>query len=390
MFSIKMIKMRALRSTLAAAVMLVSAGAMAQETSTEFKPSGKLWGYVFGDYYYKLNADSAGRGSTQYSNQPKDMNAFDLRRVYLGYDYNISEKFSTELLLSHEGNVDANGNRSVFVKSANVQWKNIFHNATLVVGQQATPAFPLISEKVWGYRSIEKTVADMRKLASSYDLGVGLRGKFMSTESTELGYNILVSNGTSTKLETDRFKKFSGDLYAKVMDQKVIIDVYADYERTQLQPKYHKSKNTYKLFLGYQTDVITVGIEGAAQMQQNYAIFTTSDTIPKTDTTDAVAFGVSGFVRGQIIKDKLNYFARYDNFNPDLNFNEDHSYSSSYSGTVSEAFITAGLDYMPVKNVHIMPNIWYNAYNSRAKNATGHIKSDSDIVGRLTFYYIFK
>ena len=58
---------------------------------------------------------------------------------------------------------------------------------------------------------------------------------------------------------------------------------------------------------------------------------------------------------------------------------------------------------MPFKNVHVIPNIWLNTYNSSLdqtdKNADGlaYTKYSSevsgvkgtDVVWRLTFYYIF-
>ena len=81
---------------------LILSNANAQDAKPEFKPSGKVWGYAFGDYYYKVHADSANRGALNYSGMAKDANAFEFRRIYLGYDYNISEKISTEFLLSYE------------------------------------------------------------------------------------------------------------------------------------------------------------------------------------------------------------------------------------------------------------------------------------------------
>src|SRR5580698_6008272 len=63
--------------------------------------SGRIWGYVFGDFYYKSHSDSLNRGgNNQYTGIPQNRNAFQFRRLYLGYDYNISSKFSTELLLA--------------------------------------------------------------------------------------------------------------------------------------------------------------------------------------------------------------------------------------------------------------------------------------------------
>ena len=93
-------------------------------TKADFKPSGKLWGYAFGDYAYKLHADSAKRGSVQYSRLPKDYNSFNLRRVYLGYDYQFSPNISSQLLLAHESTFEASSsnpdvltdnNRSVYI-----------------------------------------------------------------------------------------------------------------------------------------------------------------------------------------------------------------------------------------------------------------------------------
>jgi len=54
--------------------------------------SGRIWGYAFGDAYYKAHSDSFNRGgSNQYSGIPQGRNAFQFRRIYLGYDFNISK-----------------------------------------------------------------------------------------------------------------------------------------------------------------------------------------------------------------------------------------------------------------------------------------------------------
>jgi hypothetical protein len=156
------------------------------KTKEEFKPSGKLWGYAFGDYAYKLHADSALRGSVQYSKLAKDYNSFNFRRVYLGYDYNFSPNISSQLLLAHESSFEANSdnpdvvtnnNRSVFIKAMNIQFRNVIPRATIIAGQQATPTFATLTDGVWGYRSVEKSITDMRGISSSTDLGLGIFGK---------------------------------------------------------------------------------------------------------------------------------------------------------------------------------------------------------------------
>ncbi len=363
------------------------AGQNVQQSATdqpaEFKPSGKLWGLVFGDYYVKVHADSLNRGNVQYSNIPKNFNAFAIRRVYLGYDYQITEKFSTQLLLANENdNADASGERTLYIKAANIRWKNIVKNNDLVIGQTSTPIFAMMSEQVWGYRSIEKTVADMRKFGSSNDLGIAWQGKL--NDKGDYGYNFMIGNGTAQKPETDKYKKFYGELYAKFINQKLIVDVTSDWEPSSAT----QSKTTVKGFVAYQTDPLTVGFEIANQYQKAATKDTTLGA-KNAKTVDVTPLALSFFVHGQVIKSKLNYFARYDNYNPDTKFDANIKYSSKVASD-KENFITAGLDWTPIKNLHIMPNIWVDTFSSMKNNVSGKTKSDYDMAARLTCYFIFK
>src|ERR1700761_8223810 len=86
---------------------LTPAGLHAQSNpppaDTTWKPVRRLWGYAFGDLYYNAHADAANRGGeTNYNGVPTYRNAFQFRRVYLGYDYDIDKRFSVELLLASE------------------------------------------------------------------------------------------------------------------------------------------------------------------------------------------------------------------------------------------------------------------------------------------------
>jgi hypothetical protein len=353
----------------------------------EFKPSGKLWGYAFGDFLYKGYTNKFGMTNTQYGSTAKDFTSFEFRRIYLGYDYNISEKFSTQLLLAYEGSTfTSDGYRSFYIKAANIRWKNIFHNADLVIGQMSTPTFATTSEPVWGYRSLEKTIMDMRKIGGSNDVGISLQGKL--NDKGDFGYNIMIGNGSGAKPEADKYKKFYGDVYVKLMDQKILLDVGTDNEWSQASP-YQKSKTTYKAFLAYQGKNFTMGLEAFQQVQKNSTIFTEADPSTVKDTVNAVASGISIFARGTL-SSKLAWVLRYDYYNPDSKFNKDNVYAASYAGINTESFILAGLDFAPVKNVHLIPNVWYDMYNNRY-SATNNLSSKSnDLAFRLTVYYIFK
>jgi len=382
--------------------------------------SGRIWGYVFGDFYAKGHSDSANRGgNNQYTGIPTSRSAFQFRRIYLGYDYNISKDFSAELLLAAEdnfptGNPTSNvavagntpqsgagdllgdGKLSFYIKNANVRWKNIWKGTDLVVGEMATPTFALLTEKIWAYRSVERTITDIRR-SPSYDLGAALQGKFDAKGN--FGYNLMVGNGSSAKPEADNFKWFYADVWAMALDKRLIFDIYGDYERLNWTPTWHHSRQMTKAYVAYNTPGLTIGVEGYVNVMKNDNLasrFTARPGGASIDTLTSNALGISAYVHGDIIKGKLRFFARYDNTKP--NSKADNATYKSYANPAGnydynnkEQFVTAGLDFTPVKNVHFMPNIWYNNYKSEqpAAIAGSKLKSDYDAVYRLTFYFVF-
>ena len=363
--------------------------------------SGRLWGYAFGDLYYKAHSDSLVRGgSNQYTGVPQNRNAFAFRRIYLGYDYNINKKFSAEILLAAEdnftqtaatgvtttsGDLLSDNKLSFYIKLANIRWKNIWKNTDLVVGQVATPAFPLLTEKIWSYRSIERTIADVRR-TPSYDMGASLQGRF--DDKGNFGYNLMVGNGTSAKPENDKFKWYYGDVYAMFLNKTLVFDLYADYERLNWVEGFHHSRNMIKGFAAFNTPALTIGLEAFINHGKNDVVGMNGTT---KDTTDANSKGISMYVHGNIIPNKLRFFVRYDSYNPDTKY--DNTTFTKYVGLTSnyepnnkENFITAGLDFIPAKNVHFMPNIWYDKYKTQL---AGTQNTDHDLVYRMTFYFIF-
>ena len=363
--------------------------------------AGRIWGYAFGDLYYKSHGDSLGRGgANQYTGVPKNRNAFAFRRVYLGYDFNISKKFSTELLLAAEDNFtlqSPNGTTTTtgdlltdnkltfYIKLANIRWKNIWKNTDLVIGQVNTPAFSLLTEKIWSYRSVERTITDVRR-TPSFDMGATLQGKF--DNNGNYGYNVMVGNGTSAKPENDKFKWYYADVYAMFLNKKLVFDLYADYQRLNWSDNFHHSRSMIKGFAAYNTPALTVGVEAFLNYGQKDVVGINGTA---KDTTDASARGISMYVHGNIVPNKLRFFARYDSYNPDTKYNSDAftkytGLTSNYEPNNKENFFTAGLDFTPAKNVHIMPNVWFNQYKTEASNFKN---TDYDLVYRMTFYFVF-
>ncbi|HEY4149670.1 MAG TPA: hypothetical protein VGM41_12110 [Chitinophagaceae bacterium] len=392
--------------------------------------SGRIWGYMFGDAYYKPHSDSLIRGgSNQYSGIPKNRTAFQFRRIYLGYDYNITSKFSTELLLAAEDNFPSgnapsatpavggdellNNKLSFYIKVADIRVKNIWKGTDLLVGQISTPAFPGLSEKVWSYRSVERTIADIRR-TPSYDLGAALQGTF-DPATRNFGYDLMVGNGSSAKPEGDNFKWFYGDIYAYAANKKLVFDLYADYERLNWTSTWHHSRQMLKGFIAYNSSAtaktmnpgtgFTIGVEGFINNMKKDMI--SNKIAGGADTLDNSANGLSMYIHGDIVPNKLRFFARVDLYNPMTkidnskynlykgntgNYN-DNSWTGVAGGattatndeTYKQTFMTAGLDFHPAKNVHFMPNVWYNGYKSQIGN---NVK-DHDLVFRLTFFFAF-
>jgi len=416
----------------------VAASAQAQIPSSYLSDSayrtgeantGRLWGYIFGDYYYKSHADSLNRGgSNQYSGIPQSRNAFQFRRLYLGYDYNISKKVASELLLAAEDNFPAfnapgqtavngdqlsNTKETFFIKIADVRVKNIWKGTDLILGEQQTPTYVLISEKVWNYRSIERTNTDIRR-TPSYDLGVGLQGVF-DPATRNFGYNLLMATGNSDKPAASSFKWFYGDIYGWFADKRLVIDLYADYQRLNWITNWHHDRQMLKGYIAWTSPMLTVGVEGFVNTIRN----DTKATLIAggADTIDTKASGISMYLHGAIVPEKLRWFARVDLYNPNKNVNNSvysaysgisspsgymtpgykYSYAGSTTGaptaetstgdpTSKETFITAGLDFMPARDVHFEPNVWVVKYSSQL--AAGK-ESDQDVVYRLTFFFVF-
>jgi hypothetical protein len=378
----------------------------AQSTAdSSFKPGGKLWGYTFGDFYYKAHADSLNRGgANQYTGIEQGRNAFQIRRAYLGYNYDLHPKFAAELLLAAEDNVGTtaaaangdlttNGKLTFYIKYANLRWKNLWKGTDLVIGQAATPAFSLIEEPIWGYRSIERTITDIRRMPS-FDLGVALQGKF-DPETGNFGYNLMVGNGSGARPETNKFKHIYANVFAKFLDKRLVLSLFADYERLNSTPTFRHSRNMVKGFAAYTTPAFTIGAEAFTNFAQQDVVGIHQDVPESTsDTLNANALGLSLFVRGTLVKDKLGYFARYDRYNPDTRYDQYYyqtykPLSANYEPNNKEQFATVGLDFTPIKNVHLMPNIWYNRYVSERTDVSGAERQDYDLVYRVTFHYVF-
>lgn len=340
-------------------------------TDTKEKPKGNLYAYAFFDYYYKVAGDTLNWGRGEFSKDPVDAQAFTFRRVYLGYNHQLSENISGRILLEGtDHSTITTGDRGVFIKSMYITIDDVVQNASIYLGHFLTPTWSYSGEPHWGYRSIDKSVTDFRGLGNSNDLGVMLIGNF--DRAGLFGYAAMIGNGTGSKAENNKYKKFYGFLNTNPLDKKLYIETYGDFQ--QIDPV--RSIYTMKLLTTYRTDKFSIGVDAVRQVQQKFYTADESDIIP---------FGVSLFAHGTLIDKKLRAFGRVDYFNPDLDFNNDRVYSNP-ENYYDQIFVTFGLDWSPIKDFKILPNVWLNLYQDKRD-----VKIDrkADVVGRLTFQYNF-
>jgi hypothetical protein len=344
---------------------------LAQENS-----GGKISGYMFGDYFYNAVRDTGISSLSNVENGgKKDLNGIQFRRIYFTYDYTISDRFSSRFRVEADQTANtSDGKVGVFVKDAYLKWKDIFNGSDFIFGFQPTPAYE-ISEAVWGNRSLEKTIMDLRGTVSSRDLAVALKGKF--DEEGMFKYWVMIGNGTGNRPETDKYKRYYGHIQFTPFKQ-FTTTLYVDFRArpniddptSTSNPPATISNNdlTYALFLGYsEKDAYAFGVEGFLNQRQNGLI--NAGAVKNRTALGLSVFGYYNFSK------ELAVVGRFDNYDPNTD--------SNFKGDSRNWFLLS-LNYKPVDKVTISPNVIIETYES-----IGGRSIDPSITPRITFYYSF-
>ena len=312
---------------------------------------GKISGYAFGDYYYVIAADDNVTKSAFGGSMPKDagekQNGIQFRRIYFTYDKDIADEFSMRWRLEMNDAGPGGGKMVPFVKHGYLKWKDGVGDADLYLGLSGTPTWGL-SEKVWGYRSIEKTVLDVNKIGSSADLGVALKGG-----SGKLAYHLMVGNGPGQSAENDNGKKLYGAVQLEPAEG-TYLRGYVDYN---MKPA-DQNELTLKGFAGLQKESFHGGVELFTRINKK------AGALKKAGDDETIS-GASVF--GALdLGEALAGFGRLDMV-------------SNNDTDTTDLLVIAGVDHEPADNVHLMPNL-------RVELPDG---PDPSIQARVTFYYKF-
>jgi hypothetical protein len=288
------------------------------QTSEEFKPGGKPFVTIFSNVHSTI---TDGETAT----------AFELSRLYLGYEYSFSPNFSAKANLDIGDPGAGKLQMTAYVKNAYVAYKN--NGLTVNFGLIGTTAFKT-QEKFWGNRYVEKSFQDKYGMNSSADLGVSAAYKFSDAFSADL---ILVNGEGYKKLQADSAMRLGVGATINPL-KKLTTRIYYDFISKE------ETQSTVSLFAGYSADKFSVGAEYNKQFNNGYV-----------DGQDLD--GISAYASYKASK-KLKLFARFDQ----LNSNNDWNLSKD-----GQLYL-AGLEYVPVKGIKVAPNFngWSPDDNSKS------------------------
>ena len=320
----------------------------------------KLSGLMFGDLYYNANAIKA---------EDKDVNGWQFRRIYFTADYTISDAFSSRFRLEADQSAQVQNKKiAVFVKDAWLKWKDVFDGSDLVVGISPTPAFD-VSESVWGYRSLEKTIMDYYGIVPSRDLGIDLKGKIDGEGMVK--YWVKLGDNSGNTAETNKYKRYYGQLQFKPSSD-FQVTLYGDYASNS--QKADSVSGTTKdngafVFAGFVNynvgKTFSIGLEAFMKSQSNNYY-----DAPGQELMSQSGLGISAWATFALTE-KISLVGRYDSYDPN---------TASSAKNDANSLIVAAVDFKVAPTVSVMPGIEVRGLEG-AEN--------SDIVPRATFYWVF-
>jgi hypothetical protein len=285
-----------------------SALAGTNETSSEFKPSGKPIATIFTDFKCSMY-------------DGKTNNAFEVSRAYLGYTYNFSKNFSGKVVFDIATDKGLKPSAyTAYMKNAFAEYSNDV--IKLDFGMIGTSTFNF-SEKMWGKRYLMKSFMDQNGYGSSADLGIGATVKLDKT----LSFDAQIVNGEGYKnVQSDSAVKVAiGLTYQPVSN--LYVRVYTDLM------KKNETQNTIAAIIGYKDEKLTLA--GEFNYQKNHKM-----------VKDADLTGLS-FWGNYAMNKSASVFARFDNLTS----------KDDWNGAKDGQLYVAGLEFTPIKGIQVAPNV---------------------------------
>ena len=272
---------------------IMSLNVSAQEGTTSVK--------IFSNFNYDISTEEGEQAFKE----------FELKRAYLGYSFNIDEKFSTKITFDVGSNSSGSA-YTTFLKIASLKW-SASDKLTLNSGMVGTKNFKFM-EKSWGRRYVEKSAQDKYKWANAADLGLTVDYKMSDNISLDAqvlngeGYKkTQASNGLfrgglgitykiSTKLALRLHQDISPrNTYTDSTDSQYISTACLAYSGTSFSLGYEASlmQNADNIIAVEEKSLMS--IYGSYKLNENYTLFARYDDA--TETAKKGSYTIYGIER---------------------------------------------------------------------------------------------
>lgn len=276
-----------------------------------FKPGGKPVFLLFNNIHATFNSGNVAP-------------AFEITRLYLGYEYSFSRSLSARANIDI-GNPGAGGlQMTAYVRHAYMRYQSDKFSAR--TGMIGTDQFSLIDQH-WGYRYVAKTLQDEYGFGPSADLGAAV--EYSPAKYISLDASVLNGEGFR-RIESDSALKYTlGITLTPVENLK--LRGYTDFmKKDALQ-------NTFSFFAAYTYDNARVGVEYS--MQKNNRMISGHDFS-----------GISVF-SSMSFDQYYSIFARYDYvWSEKLTASPD-----PWNIAADGHLLIAGFEFSPLKGIRISP-----------------------------------
>lgn len=371
-----------------AAVVAFTAGGSNVRADEEPSVTGKLAklklsGVGWATYRYQLSdrtdRDAYGGskpGTDDYvSRQPlngKDMNQFDVDRVYLTADYALDERFDwqTQVEMNNLG-----GKLDLWMKRAYVKVKNpLGLDHTHARMGQIGHVFTSEQEQAWGFRSVSAIPADRYLGVSTTWLGLGFGG---AVGDGLLDYDLAVTNEKShRRINESKYKTFMGRVTIAPLAgsegaaRGIRFVAFAQWNTENppagFTPGAADNQNLwFDIAPCYLSERITAGLEFAQKRDKTPRLESGGgppEKIVETKTSQVI----SGFARADLTE-RLRGFARFDLVDPNTDADDD-----GFTNLI------AGLARSYVKGVRSIVDVEYTDYEAR-RSEDPDAQDDADL-----------
>ncbi|MFO1260088.1 MAG: hypothetical protein U1E68_03285 [Sphingomonadaceae bacterium] len=314
---------------------------------------------ISGRMYFNIS------GETEKTNGTKPVNGhgFAIKRFYIGIDHKFSPIFAGNVTMDID-NVIGNNNSNLvgkgfYVKKAYLQAK--FRPELMVrLGAADTPWVPY-AEGIYGYRHLEKVIADLHGFGTSADWGVHVGGDIAGGL---ISYAVAAVDGAGYR--DPKFSK-TVDLEGRVsLNYKGINAAVGGYtgklgnntQANQLANTFYRTATRFNALLAYKGKLSDIDFTLGGEY------FTAKNWKIKTTAAEDKAEGYSFFASVTPVK-QWSVFGRYDYIKP----------NKDTKPTKKGEYFNVGVQYSPAKIVDLA--LMYKHYTGENGFTGGDLKTAS-------------